>query len=476
MKNKTIDLGPERALVTFLIVSDKFINRVAPILRPSQLKTGYAREIAAWALEYWEKYRAAPGRNIQDIYQHRKAEVTDDDDADNLGEFLRRLSEDWEKAGPTNIPHAVDEAVRYLKIRSLQVLRDDLEDALDNGDPLKAEQFVARFSRIEPPTGSAVSLLRDTQAVTSALMEEEERLFHFPGALGKLGGWFTRGDFISFLGPMKRGKTHWMWWTAELAAHNNLRAVYITLEMTAPQMIRRGWRALTGSPREAENVVIPYFEEVEDDKWVIKAKEDSRNPVDPADVENRQKKLRRMFRGGDIQVIAVPAFSATVQDIEAHLDNLNYYNKFVPDVILVDYADIVAPSGGGRGDYRHQLDEIWKRLRRMAQERNCLVVTASQSDRTTFGADVRQENISEDIRKLAHVTAMFGLNQSDAEYEKGVMRVSQTVVREGRRIVQQVVVLQSLAIGRPCSDSRWAHDVEMDEEEHKPAERKKRRR
>jgi hypothetical protein len=88
MKNKTIDLGPERALVTFLIVSDKFINRVAPILRPSQLKTGYAREIAAWALEYWEKYRAAPGRNIQDIYQHRKAEVTDDDDADNLGEFL----------------------------------------------------------------------------------------------------------------------------------------------------------------------------------------------------------------------------------------------------------------------------------------------------------------------------------------------------------------------------------------------------
>jgi hypothetical protein len=104
------------------------------------------------------------------------------------------------------------------------------------------------------------------------------------------------------------------------------------------------------------------------------------------------------------------------------------------------------------------------------------VVTASQSDRTTFGADVRQENISEDIRKLAHVTAMFGLNQSDAEYEKGIMRVSQTVVREGRRIVQQVVVLQSLAIGRPCLDSRWAHDVEMDEEERKPAERKKRRR
>ena len=52
---------------------------------------------------------------------------------------------------------------------------------------------------------------------------------------------------------------------------------------------------------------------------------------------------------------------------------------FVPDLIVVDYADLIVPES--RGEFRHQQNEIWKGLRRLSQEKGePLVITASQSD------------------------------------------------------------------------------------------------
>jgi hypothetical protein len=167
-----------------------------------------------------------------------------------------------------------------------------------------------------------------------------------------------------------------------------------------------------------------------------------------------------------------------VGQLNTHLDNWLYYDGFVPDVIIVDYADILAPDS--RGEYRHQLDGIWAGLRRMAMERNALVVTASQAEKGTFHSDISETSVAEDIRKLAHVTAMVGLNQTKDEYEKGVMRISQIAIREDRKATKQAVALQCLDIGRPLLDSRFLDEVVVidgdEEEETKTEETTKKRR
>lgn len=477
MKREKIDLSPERLIVTNMIVSEPFLRSISPVFRPQLLKTNYAKTVSTWIMEYYQQYKESPGKNIQSIYRHKRKELRDDDEAESIAEFLKHLSEDWEETDVHNVQYAIKQAIHYLKIRSLELLQEQIEAALSESNPLRGEQALAKFSRVEPPMGEGVSILKDAGKVAAAHLNDEEVLFSFPGALGQVIGKLHRSDFMSYMAPMKRGKTFHLWYAAETAMSHGHKVVFITLEMSENAMVRRAWQSLVGQPNEEGDVTIPYFEEYED-KWIVRERSESRKSIDPSNVDNIQKTLRKRFRRGDVRIMSFPAYSATVEDLEAHIDNLAYYDNFIPDVVIIDYADIIAPSGGGN-EYRHQLDGIWKRLRRMAQERNALVITATQAEKGTFAKDASETSVAEDIRKLAHVTCMVALNQKKEEAEKGIMRVSQIAIREGKRQFHQAVVLHCLDIGRPVIDSRLSNVVILDEDdpeepEEKPAKNKKR--
>ena len=97
-------------------------------------------------------------------------------------------------------------------------------------------------------------------------------------------------------------------------------------------------------------------------------------------------------------------------------------------------------------------------MRRLSQERHCLVVTATQANAASYDKKVlTMMNFSEDKRKMAHVTAMFGLNQTPDEKRQNLMRVGPIVIREGEfNSLNTVTVLQCLDIGRPYIGSYWS--------------------
>lgn len=471
MKSTRIDLDPERKIITHMIVSPQFLKNVAPLYRPEHLKAGYARMVADWCLEYWGVYKEAPGKQMQDIFKS-KAKSIDEDDADNIRDFLSGLSKQWQEIESLNVEYAVSQAVIYLKSRALENLRDNIDEALTENDLARGEQFVGTFQRVEKPFGEGVSLLKDSQKVISSFMEDAEMLMSFPGALGEVTGPLRRGDFVAFLAPMKRGKTWWLWYLAETAMYAQLKTLFISLEMTEAQIIRRAWQSIVARPINSKNVTIPYFEAKEydgEDQWIVKSKSEFREGVNAKIIKEQQAKYKMLFRGGDVRILSFPSARLTVEDLEIHLSNLETFENFVPDAIVIDYADLLLPGRTFRGDHRHGLNEIWMGLRRMAQERLCLVGTASQAEKSTFKEDASQMHVAEDVRKFAHVTGMWALNQSIKEEEQGIMRVAQLGVREGRRSFQQAVVLQSLDIGKPCLDSRLRNEVITDEEqEEKP--------
>lgn len=254
-------------------------------------------------------------------------------------------------------------------------------------------------------------------------------------------------------------------YTAETAMLNGLRVIFFSLEMSRANMIKRMWMSLSGQLySEKEDIDFPYFEETNDNKYIIKHKTVSRKAVNINDIAKKQKSLRRLSRGGDIQIVAVPAYSLTVEALDAYLDDFEQ-KGYIPDVIIVDYADIMMPSE--KGDYRNQLDGIWKRLRGLAQKRKALVVTASQSGRSSIDKDVDATDIAEDIRKIAHVTSMVSLNQTPTDIKNGVMKLKQLAIRESEREFRQAVCLQCLSIGKPVLDSHFDDEVILDYEEPK---------
>ena len=168
--------------------------------------------------------------------------------------------------------------------------------------------------------------------------------------------------------------------------------------------------------------------------------------------------FRLAYGGGNCKFIFLPMYTATVEDIVAYLDNLYYYEGYSPDVVIVDYADIVKPSKG-TNEYRHQINDIWMKLRSIAQNRNILVVTASQTNRGGMSGEISRENIAEDMRKIAHASILVALNQNKKERTAGVMRLETLASRDEVESFDQAVILQNLSIGRFYLDSQLGKQV-----------------
>jgi len=77
---------------------------------------------------------------------------------------------------------------------------------------------------------------------------------------------------------------------------------------------------------------------------------------------------------------------ASVNTIRAHLEKLIVYEEFVPDIIIVDYADILRPSHRYGSKYE-ELGNIYEDLRGLAVEMKVPIVTASQTNRESMSKD-----------------------------------------------------------------------------------------
>lgn len=461
MRREKIDALNERDILYGLITSEKFCREICPILNPRFLEIDYARIVSGWIKDYYEKFKTCPERDVAKIYRSHLDEISDEGLRDNILTFLNKIDKDYDSIKSFNDDYALQQSILYLKKQSLKNLNADIDAFLTTGNIDKAEDAITKYKTVEKSAGEAVSLFQNTEVIVDSYSEEKGTLFTLPKAYGKVVGKIHREDFISFLAPMKRGKTFALIDIGVNAVSQGLKVLFVTLEMSETDMVKRFWTALTGQIGEdRDDIDYPYF--VEDyGKWRVEHKTISRKAISVADIEKRQRSMKRMFRGGDIKVLSVPAYSLSPDQLDTKIERLIQQEEFIPDVIIVDYADIMMPSE--KGEYRHQIDSIWKRLRALAQKRKAVVFTASQSGRSSIGRDVDSEDISEDIRKLAHVTSMVSLNQSADERKEGIIRLKQLAVREGEMEFRQAVCTQCLTIGRIITDSRFDDEVIMED-------------
>ena len=470
MKREKLNTLSERDIVYQLIVSDKFCREIIPVLNPKLFEIVYVRTIVIWIKDYFQKFKESPKKNIIKLYRAHVEELKDEDLQNNILTFIEKLDKDYEKIKVSNEDFAIQNALKYLRMRSLKVFSEDIDAFINSGDLEKAESCVTKYRKVEVSSGEGVSILDDFDIVTEAFTEEQDKLFSMPGDFGKLMGDIHREDFIAFLAPMKAGKTYSLIDVGIEGLKNNLKVAMFSLEMGRTNMIKRTWKAVSGQCTEDMDIEIPYF--VEDgEKYRIEKKEVHKKASSILEVQKKQKSLKRLFRGGAFKIFSVPAYSLTVEGLENKLDDLAY-EGFYPDIIIVDYADIMAPSE--KGEYRQQIDGIWKRLRALAQKRKAVVFTAGQTNRGAISREVEAEDVAEDVRKLAHVTSMVSISKTKFCKKNNIAIYSQMAVREGQPETRKVIATQCLALGRPVIESHWKDDVILDDEgEDKKLERKR---
>ena len=159
-----------------------------------------------------------------------------------------------------------------------------------------------------------------------------------------------------------------------------------------------------------------------------------------------------------LAVRAYPRFGAGIFDVENTLDEMKDVYDFIPDIIIIDYPDILNRDGLQSTKEIDKVNEIWQTIGRWSGERKALVVVAAQSQRHTLtAANVKLDDFAEDIRKLHHVDAAIGIHQSNIdtfdEIKMKRQRLSVLAHRHGVEINKECYVLQDLKAGQLTLDS-----------------------
>lgn len=501
IRSKQVDNSVERLICIGMIVSDKVLKQISTILSPNMLTARYAKIVCKWCLDFYKQYEKAPKQHIQDIFETEKGSSLDDDVADLIESFLISLNEQAVNGTQFDEEFYLEKAEEYVKLRKAKMLCEDVTTLLENGRVEEAEGLISGYSIPARPVSQGVDVFSND--FWTEKEKDNEVLFRYPGALDDLFGGISRDSFISFIAPEKTGKSWYLLYSALTAYRQGCNVLFLSVgDMTEAQVRSRLRHMLTGvDPKRCkETVMVPCVDcyhnqlgacplgEPTDSILIgdrkarnegtyddfpdhipctrcMENKDDMRKyfmgtpwhvPMKIDDIEKDLEKacdnIKKRARGKRLRLICTPPTTMNVAKLNTQLDILEQSEGFVPDVILLDYADILEDEpGSSREEKRNRINITWMALRKLSQERNCALLVATQSK-----VDVRKKtqvdqwDVSEDKRKLAHVTSMWALNQTPEEKKKGIMRISNIAMRDGDFDVNyHVEVLSCLAIGKP---------------------------
>lgn len=510
----------ERRIVTGLIVSRDYVQRVRPWWREDLLEAAELRRVSGWCLDHFDKYGKVPDSDISDIYLNKlKTEQIPSADAEFIEEILGRISDEYGRGDQFNSAYLYDRTVEYLKQRQAEAFNDQYADYVERGMVEEAEKLRLSFTPLSFGLIRGLELSSDEAAerIRQAFSETTQSVLKYPGALGEM--WnehLIRGGLIGLLAPEKRGKTFMLLDLALRAIRQKSNVAFFQAgDMTEAQQLKRICVYLTRRSDRARYCEAHWYpvgdcvlnqidkcnrndrncdhgiydtltlKDYQDDRtklesiseltqasadhpdyqpcssrtckkrigtvWMIK--EPERLPLTVEQAEREIKKFFDRYKRR-FKLATYPNGTLTCEEIRSCLDEWEHSDDFVPDLIVVDYADLMDAN---EREHRHRHDAIWKGLRAISQERHALLATATQADAASYKQTrLGLSNFSEDKRKYAHVTGMWGLNQDPAGREKklGIMRINELVVREGEFSVDnEVKILQDLWIGRPFLES-----------------------
>jgi hypothetical protein len=458
-----VNVSIERNILTGLIVSTEFVREIVTIYNHTFFQNRAAKKLARWAISYYKQYGKCPGKDIQSIYDSNvRKGILQESEEDYIANILEGLSSDWEHNQENfNVEYLLDEAESFFSQRNMQMLADDIKNALSNGDIEDAQDIISRYKMVARPKTRGVDPFTDEERIIAAFEKSSKPLFKMPGAAGQiLNTHLFRTGFVAFQAPEKVGKSFWLQEMAIRAVRQRCKvAIFEMGDMSEADRICRIHSYIAKRPFDRDkqegdivDIKIPSLIE-EDGEYIITYTEDKARVIGPGYAVKNGKIWSKRIKGR-IKIAEYPSDTGSITDISNVLDKWEVYENFIPDVVIIDYADIVAPEDTSKSE-RGQINDIWKAMRRLAQQRQCLVLTATQADAKSYNVSSQtRKNYSEDKRKYSHVTAIFSLNQTPQEKVNGVLRIGTILAREGKwHPTMEAVVVQCLDIGRPYIDS-----------------------
>jgi replicative DNA helicase len=207
-------------------------------------------------------------------------------------------------------------------------------------------------------------------------------------------GGLGQGELIVVLAPTGAGKSFTLIHLGAQAIKQGKNVVHFTLELADTVVAQRYDACLTGF----------NLDELLDKK---------------AEILEEIKEI-----DGQLIIKEYPTKSATTITIKNHIERIKQ-NEMSIDMIIVDYGDLLRGININKNsEKRHELESIYEELRGIAQEFECPLITASQTNRKGLNSEViTMEAISEAFNKCFVADLIIGLSRTITDRSSNIGRL-----------------------------------------------------
>ena len=334
-------------IISSLLSDKKFIQTICDILEPEYFDSDANKWLAKEIRDYFFEYKTSPTLEVM------KVKIDDMENEVLQVSVVDNLKESWRNVNSTDLQFVQEQTLEFCRN---QVMKNAIMDSVDLIE-------VGQYDQIKKLVDEAMKAGSDRDLGHDYIEGIEERLTKSTRDTVKTGwdpidevmdGGLGAGELGVVVAPAGIGKTWCLQSIGANSVRNGLNVVHYTLELNQNYVGLRYDTVFSGVTTSD----IKYYQD---------------------DVKKKIDQLK-----GTLLIKYFPTKSATVQTLAAHLSQIEIQGT-KPDLVLVDYADILKGMGTEK---RHILENIYEDLRGLAGEIECPIWTASQANRSSLEEEV----------------------------------------------------------------------------------------
>lgn len=395
--------------ILFLVKFDQdFFSQIVSLIKPEFFDFPSYAVIFEKVKDYYNSYKKLPPDDIlleyikQDLPSKQAISDYQDDiyDINNIDksildnrEYVLDLVEQFAKK------QAVKEAIK----KSIKHLEDDNTAAIE--EEVRKALLVSRTHNIGQTYFNDV----DDRFIRFHTERDKNRFKTvFESCSNYLEGGNCTKELCMVIAPPGVGKSLYLVNQGAVSLMENRKVLYISLEMSEDKIAQRFDSILTLVPNG----------KIKDQQNLVK---------------DRLKIFQRKFDKSQLIIKEFPTGQLTVNDIRALLVQLKLHYDFNPDLIIVDYLELLRPNRNIDAEYQAQ-ERIAQELRGLAVEQNCLVWTATQTNRMGKKVPIITDaELGDSYGKIRPADWAISLNQTQEEYDKGRLRAYVVKARDSKQ-------------------------------------------
>ena len=359
-------------IIASLLRDIKFIQTINDILESSMFDSDSNKWLVKTIRDYYHEYKKQP---TLEVIKYKVDEI--DNDVLKSG-VVDKLRDVWKNIEATDLEFVQTQTLDFCKNQTLKSAILDSVDLLENKDYDGIKSIIDEAMK----AGSERDLGHEyLKSLEQRLTESSRITIKTPWDVVNeiMDGGLGVGELGVIVAPAGIGKS----WTLQCLGAGALKegktVVHYTLELNENYVGLRYDSIFSG----VTTANIKYYKE---------------------DVKSKLDKLP-----GKLFIKYFPTKSASVQTLGAHLRQIEL-SGVKPDVVLVDYADILKLTGNFR-EKRHAIGNTYEDLRGLAGELEVPIWTASQANRSALEEDViGADKVAEDYSKV--MTSDFVMSMS----------------------------------------------------------------